>query len=104
MTLVPQPGGSESLFEHIRLRYGLTILLANLSGAVAVFLLLVFVLPGPTGSNQGALKLGAVIAFVIGAAIGFPRPACVNVSTCAICSGARSARRSSAMRSSAASS
>jgi adenylate cyclase len=72
MALVSQPGGSESLFEDIRLRYGLTIVLANLSGAVAVFLLLVFVLPGPKISNEGTLKLIAAIAFVIGAAIGFP--------------------------------
>src|SRR3954451_17175181 len=72
MALVSQPGGSESLFEDIRLRYGLTIVLANLSGAIAVFLLLVFVLPGPKISNEGTLKLIAGIAFVIGAAIGFP--------------------------------
>jgi adenylate cyclase len=72
MGLVSHPGGSESLFEEIRLRYGLTILLANLSGALAVFLLLVFVLPGPPVSHEDTLKLLSAIAFVLGAAILFP--------------------------------
>jgi adenylate cyclase len=70
--LVAQPGGSESFAEQIRLRYGLTILLANLSGALAVFLLLVFVLPGPKVNHQGTLKLVSAVAFVLGAAILFP--------------------------------
>jgi adenylate cyclase len=60
------------MFEQIRLRYGLTILLANLSGALCAFLLLVFVLPGPQVNHQDTLKLLSAIAFVLGAAIFFP--------------------------------
>jgi adenylate cyclase len=69
---VPYPGGSKSLAEPIRLRYGLTILVANLSGALATFVLLVFVLPGPPIRHQDTLKMLAVIAFAIGVAILFP--------------------------------
>ena len=69
---MPYPGGSKSLAERIRLRYGLTILVANLSGAVAVFALLVFVLPGPPLPHPDTVKLLSVIAFALGSAIAFP--------------------------------
>jgi adenylate cyclase len=58
--------------ERIRLRYGWSILIANLIGGLVVFLLLVFVLPGPPIRHQNTVKLLSVIAFVVGAAIAFP--------------------------------
>jgi adenylate cyclase len=65
-------GGSRAnaqLSERVRLHYGYTVLAANVCGAITVFLLLVFVFPGPPIHHRGTLKLLSAIAFVIGGAI-----------------------------------
>src|SRR5581483_4431227 len=65
------PSGTE-VVERIRLRYGWTIVRANLFGAITIFLLLVFVLPGPTVHHENRVKLLFVIALVLGGAVVFP--------------------------------
>jgi adenylate cyclase len=63
---------AEQLAEAIRVRYGWSILAANLCGAIAVFLVLMFVLPGPSVHHESTVKLLSVIAFVVGGAVLFP--------------------------------
>lgn len=67
-----QQGGTRELVERIRLRYGWTIVAANLFGGLVVFCLLVFLLPGPRIHHAGTLKLIAAGVFVVGSAIAFP--------------------------------
>jgi adenylate cyclase len=60
------------IVERIRLRYGWTIVRANLFGAITIFLLLVFVLPRPSVRNEDRVKLLFAIAVGLGGAIIFP--------------------------------
>src|SRR5581483_7643702 len=65
---VTAPSGSQVLVERVRLRFGWSILGANMFGALTVFVLLVFVLPGPKIKHPDTVKLISAIAFVVGGA------------------------------------
>ena len=63
---------SDELVERVRLRYGYTIVAANFFGGLVVFVLLVFLLPGPSVRHVNTLKLLAFALFVVGSALAFP--------------------------------